>query len=231
VLLHELGYLYSDTDHGGGSHSFDQSDQGPNLPMNEGYATFFGCAVRQFAGVPDPGVYLDCSGGSGIGAGALQLRLDFETGFPFQSVIGGEADEVAIVCAQWDVIDSAANDDGGTLPAAPVPTRLAGCGALKWYGDSILLRAAAQSGETLFVLLGFAEGLTSIPGIVDLSIGNGYLYLLWTATLNVAGIAEVSVPLGLSIAGGLPAWLQGVVLGATPIFPLATTNVVQGKVF
>ena len=525
VLLHEAGHavgnLYSDTDHGGGSHSFGQSDQWPSLSMGEGYATFFGGAVRQFAGVPDPGVYIDCSGGPGVGPGALQLRLNFETGFPWTSLIGGEADEVAIVCALWDVIDTASTADGDALdddpvdgtflfpggrtgdqllwdsytgatvlaaedlsifqvfnglfldggaveydalvpcfdgfdirfyedaaepdndaasakplplghwspirtlysspasppvpgdgdvdqvtffveagqllevetrypggksdagtycdpflelygpdeqlialddnsgagrnarievattltgtfravvrslnsarptgsyelrarmlgplqpphissispsstetltagaltsvllggtgfagitqvsvggvlvesfwvtdddtiafvlpivdqlgklavqvkgPAgshsialkvsvAPQPTLLAGNGLIQWNYDTIQLRAAAQPGETIFVLLGFEEGLTSFPGIVDLSIGNGYLYLLWTANLNAAGIAAVSVPLDPSIVGGLPVWLQGAVLGATPIFPLATTNVVQGKVF
>lgn len=106
VQLHELGHVlhnvYSDSDSPGGSHGFGQSNQDPRLSLGEGWASFFGGAVRQFAGIDDPGLYMDCSGGS---SGFVQLRARFENAAPYGNTTGGEADEVAVSCALWDVVD------------------------------------------------------------------------------------------------------------------------------
>ena len=108
VQLHELGHVlhnvYSDSDSPGGSHSFGQSNQDPRLSFGEGWASFFGASVRQFAGVDDPGIYMDCSGTSG---GGIQLRARLENASPWGNSTGGEADEVAVSCVLWDVIDRA----------------------------------------------------------------------------------------------------------------------------
>ena len=116
VQLHEIGHvvhnLYSNSDSPGGAHFIPDSDQDPRLSYGEGYATFFAAAVRQFQGVSDPGIYVDCDGNGSTGFGSLQLRLRLENGNPFGSNIRGEADEAAVACALWDVVDTAATDDG-----------------------------------------------------------------------------------------------------------------------
>jgi len=156
VMLHEIGHvvgtLYSDTDHSGGSHSFGESDQWPSLSMGEGYASFFGGAVRRHAGYKEPGQYIDCNGGATTGPASLQLRLDFESGFPWASVTGGEADEVAVACSLWNLIDTAATDDGDTVDDDPVDGSFLFPGGLT--GDELLW--AAYTGATVLA----AEDLT-----------------------------------------------------------------------
>ena len=115
VQLHEFGHvvhnIYSDSDSPGGSHSFGQSDQDPRLSFGEGFATAFAGAVRNFTGVNDPGFYIDCSGTGATGAGTIQLRMRMENGSPFTNTTLGEADEGAVFCALWDLIDTEATND------------------------------------------------------------------------------------------------------------------------
>ncbi|QDU68729.1 hypothetical protein [Engelhardtia mirabilis] len=149
VLLHELGhvvgFLYSDTDHDGGGHFFGDSDQYPSLSMGEGYASFFGGAVRQFAGVEDPGIYADLKGGPSTGLSSVQLRLDFESGQPWASLIGGEADEVAVCCALWNLVDTAATTDGDTVDDDGIDGSFLFPGGLD--GDALLW--ASYTGQTV----------------------------------------------------------------------------------
>ncbi|MBM3976812.1 MAG: hypothetical protein FJ299_07460 [Planctomycetes bacterium] len=116
VQLHELGHvihnLYSDSDSPGGSHTFGASDQDPRLSFGEGWATFFAGAVRQHQELFDPGFYMDCNGGSTTGG--VQLSMRMENGTPYASLTGGEADEGAIFCALWDIVDTKTTNDGGT---------------------------------------------------------------------------------------------------------------------
>jgi len=115
VQLHELGHVvhnvYSDSDNPGGSHSFAQSDQDPRLSLGEGWASGFAGAVRSFAGVHDAGFYMDFDGDSSTGTSGIQLRMRFENGFPYAGSTGGEADEGAIHCAVWDLLDTASTSD------------------------------------------------------------------------------------------------------------------------
>ena len=115
VQLHELGHVvhnvYSDSDSPGGSHTFSQSDQDPRLSLGEGWASFFAGAVRQFAGVHDPGFYMDFDGDGSTGTGSIQLRMRFENGWPYGGGTGGEADEGAVHCALWDLVDTASTND------------------------------------------------------------------------------------------------------------------------
>jgi len=116
VVLHELGHvmqhLYSDSDSPGGSHSFSQSDQDPRLSMGEGWASFFAGAVRQHFGEPNPGFYMDCKGNGVTGPFSVQLKMRFEDGQPYANSTGGEADEGAVFCALWDLVDRADTNDG-----------------------------------------------------------------------------------------------------------------------
>lgn len=100
---------YSDSDGPGGSHGFAQGDQDPRLSLGEGSASFFAGAVRQHAGLFDPGFYLDADGHGGTGT--IQPRMRFETGSPFAGLTGGEADEGTVFCALWDVLDRADTND------------------------------------------------------------------------------------------------------------------------
>lgn len=114
VILHELGHvvhnMFSQSDSPGGTHSFGDSDQDPRLSYGEGWASFFAGAVRQFAGVFDPGIYLDANGTS---AGFIQLRARLENASPFTSSTSGEANEVGVACMLWDIVDTTATNDGG----------------------------------------------------------------------------------------------------------------------
>jgi hypothetical protein len=116
VQLHELGHvihnLYSDSDNPGGTHTFGDSDQDPRLSYGEGWASFFAGAVRQSQGLFDPGFYMDCNGASTTGG--IQLSMRMENGTPYTSASGGEADEGAVFCALWDLVDTKTTNDGNT---------------------------------------------------------------------------------------------------------------------
>src|SRR5262245_20801164 len=115
TALHEIGhvihFLYSDSDSPGGVHSFAQSNQDPRLSFGEGWASFFGGVVRKSYGDPDPGFYMDANNDGSTGPGSIQLRMRFEDGAPYGASTGGEADEGAVFCSLWDVIDDAATAD------------------------------------------------------------------------------------------------------------------------
>jgi hypothetical protein len=118
VILHELGHvvqnLWSDSDSPGGTHYFGDSDQDPRLSMGEGYATFFnGCVLDS---IGREGLYVDANGASQ--SGGYQLRLRMETVAPYAGDAWGAADEVAVACTLYDLIDdeqtadtSAGSDD------------------------------------------------------------------------------------------------------------------------
>lgn len=115
VQLHEMGHVvhnhYSDNDQPGNAHNFGESDQDPRLSFGEGWATYFAGAVRQFRGLANPGIYINCLGSGQLGAGSIQLRMRLEDGFPYTAETLGEADEGAIACALWDIVDGPAGDD------------------------------------------------------------------------------------------------------------------------
>lgn len=118
VILHEIGHvvhnLYSDSDSPGGSHGFSESDQDPRLSFGEGWATFFAGAVRQHAGYSDPGIYVDANGNGGTGLGGVFVRARLENTNPFSNTTGGEADELAVAAALWDLVDTTATPDPST---------------------------------------------------------------------------------------------------------------------
>ncbi|MGH7150008.1 MAG: hypothetical protein ACREIU_04895, partial [Planctomycetota bacterium] len=87
------------------------SNQDPRLSFGEGWASFFGGAVRKSFGDPDPGFYMDANNDGSTGPGTIQLRMRFEDGFPYGPSTGGEADEGAVFCSLWDVIDDPATAD------------------------------------------------------------------------------------------------------------------------
>ncbi len=144
VQLHEFGHvvhnIYSDSDSPGESHTFGQSDQDPRLSFGEGFATAFAGAVRNFTGVNDPGFYLDCSGTGSTGAGTIQLRMRMENGSPFTNTTLGEADEGAVFCALWDLVDTeGTNDNSAGTDDDPVDGSFQFLGGLN--GDELLWRS------------------------------------------------------------------------------------------
>jgi hypothetical protein len=112
VALHELGHLvllhWSDDDSPGGQHDFGDSDQEPRLAFTEGFATLFGGLVLDALGLE--ALYVDCSGSAQ--AGGVQLRLRLESVAPWAGECFGEADEVAVACALFDVLDDELAADG-----------------------------------------------------------------------------------------------------------------------
>ncbi|QDU68691.1 hypothetical protein [Engelhardtia mirabilis] len=111
VALHELAHLlyhlFVDEDQQGGSHSFGESDQDPRLSFTEGWATAFAALARDLAGFDDSGFYLDASGTGATGPASIQLRLRLEDGSPFIGSTEGEANEGAVACTLWDLVDGA----------------------------------------------------------------------------------------------------------------------------
>ena len=106
VGLHELGHvvhnLYSDSDNPGGSHTFGDSDQDPQLSFGEGYATAFAGMVMEWSG--REAIYLDAGGASQ--SGGVQLRARLETTQPYAQDSWGEADELSVACTLFDLCDT-----------------------------------------------------------------------------------------------------------------------------
>lgn len=150
VVLHELGhsmdFRYSNPSTPAGDHTFGQSDQNPALSLSEGFATWFAGAVRQWKGDPNPGFYFDGSGSNTTGLASVLLRADFETRAPFKGKTSGEADEVAVFAALWNVTDTAATDDGDLIDDDPVDGSYLFGG--RYTGDQFVLQA--MRGESMF---------------------------------------------------------------------------------
>ncbi len=112
VILHEVGHvvhnLYSDSDNPGGMHFFGDSDQDPRLAFGEGYATFFAGAVLNHFG--REALYVDCDGS--MQSGGVELRVDLETCAPYDETSEGAADELAVACTLFDLIDDEHAADG-----------------------------------------------------------------------------------------------------------------------
>ncbi len=111
VILHELGHviqhLYSDSDSPGGAHNFGDSDQDPQLSFGEGYATFFAGTVLDSLGME--ALYQDCSATAQVGGSQLRARL--ETVAPYALDSFGAADELAVACALFDLLDDEQSPD------------------------------------------------------------------------------------------------------------------------
>ncbi|MFT7464353.1 MAG: hypothetical protein ACI9EF_002708 [Pseudohongiellaceae bacterium] len=112
VILHEMGHVvhnqYSDSDSPGGSHSFGDSDQDPRLSFGEGYATAFAGAIFD-AAIDRQAIYLDANASSQNGG--VQLRMRLETASPYTAGTKGAADEVAVACTLFDIVDSEVSKD------------------------------------------------------------------------------------------------------------------------
>ncbi|HEX5009527.1 MAG TPA: hypothetical protein VFY71_03925 [Planctomycetota bacterium] len=106
VVLHELGHvvanLYSDTNAPAEMHTFGDSDEDPQLAFAEGYATFFSGAVQDALG--HEALYVDCDGS--VPVGGVQLRARLETVAPYADDAWGEADELAVACTLFDLVDT-----------------------------------------------------------------------------------------------------------------------------
>ena len=117
VILHELGHVIhnmysdSDSDNPGGSHFFGDSDQNPALSLGEGYATFFGSTIM-IEQIDRQAIYQDANGSSQTGGSQLRLRL--ENAAPYGGDARGAADEVAVACTLYDILDGAATSDSGS---------------------------------------------------------------------------------------------------------------------
>ena len=116
ILLHETGHAMSAkyggwSDSPGGTHYFEDNAQDPRLSWGEGWPTFFGCNVREWAGYNRPDVYLNSTGDSTTGH--ISFSYTLET--PTPATIGvGAASEVAVQASLWDMTDGDA-----TLDATP----------------------------------------------------------------------------------------------------------------
>ena len=112
VVAHESGHyareVYSATDSPGGTHRLSNCNQDLRLAWEEGWATYFGQAVRKHFILPNPHLYVKMT--AAPGAGNLDFYFDVETEVPF--LCDGAASEVTVYAALWDVIDSAATPDG-----------------------------------------------------------------------------------------------------------------------
>lgn len=112
VILHEIGHvvhnIWSDSDNPGGVHYFGDSDQDPRLSFGEGYATAFAGMVLEHFG--REALYVDSSPTAKIGG--YQLRLMLESTAPYTEGALGSADEVAVACVLYDLLDGPESLDG-----------------------------------------------------------------------------------------------------------------------
>ncbi len=112
VILHEIGHYmsvnYSRDDTPGGTHIItDQLDS--RLSWSEGWAHYFSCIVRRFAGTtlyPAPQNFVDNSG-----SGAAFFEIETPS---LSSTTIMAANEIAVAAVLWDIIDSA-NESFDTL--------------------------------------------------------------------------------------------------------------------
>ncbi len=113
VILHEVGHIihnaYSDSDSPGGTHFIGDSNQDPRLSLGEGFATFMAgvVMVEDLDRIP---IYMDANGSSQNGG--VQLRVRLETAEPFTTDAYGCADETAVACTLYDILDDELSNDG-----------------------------------------------------------------------------------------------------------------------
>jgi hypothetical protein len=111
VVLHEFGHFavfnYSASSNPALSHALADCNQEPALAWDEGHASYFGGAVRRYAGLPHPNLYVRTDGG--LGPGHLVLWFDLET--ESQYSCSGDQSEVSVFTALWDITDGPSTDD------------------------------------------------------------------------------------------------------------------------
>lgn len=150
VVLHEFGHVvdfrYSEPDSPGSSHSFGQSDQHPSLSLSEGFATWFGSTVRHDLGAGTSHVYFDGKGNALTGILSVELRANLETRAPFMGQTGGEADELAVAAALWNLVDTPETTDGDDVDDDLIDGGVLFAG--RWTGSQLVLQA--MRGATVF---------------------------------------------------------------------------------
>src|SRR4029079_18672423 len=111
--------VYSATSTNGGTHSLADCNEDAALAWEEGHASYFGCAIRRWAGFNHPNLYLRPDGGAG--AGHLVTWFDTETESQFSC--SGDTSEVSVFTALWDITDTATTlDFTPTQDDTPVDT-------------------------------------------------------------------------------------------------------------
>lgn len=111
VIAHEIGHivdsLFTAYNGGGGPHSFGDSDQNPALSLSEGFATLVTGVTELSLG--REAVYVDAA--PGAQTGGVQIRVRHESAVPYAGDAKGIADEVAVACSLYDLIDDGAAVD------------------------------------------------------------------------------------------------------------------------
>jgi hypothetical protein len=118
VILHEFGHFvafrYSEDDSPGGPHSLDESYD-KRLAWSEGWATFFALKVRAWRGDVEPRHYLDTTGEYILGPDTVRISYEIETpSVPYSPTpvsFLGDANEVSVSAALWDIADNPSQDD------------------------------------------------------------------------------------------------------------------------
>ena len=111
VVLHEWGHYvqnnYSKQSNPGGTNFLSDCAQDPRLAWEEGAASYFGNAVRRFAGLPNANLYIRTDGAPG--PGHVLNWYDLEN--PVQYVCTGDTSEVTNSRTLWDIGDGPATTD------------------------------------------------------------------------------------------------------------------------
>jgi hypothetical protein len=112
ILLHETGHAICAryggwSDSPAGAHYFEDNAQDPRLSWGEGWPTFFGSSIRDWAGDNRPDVYLNSTGDSTTGVIGYSYSLE-----TLPSGVGsGAASEVAAQACLWDITDGETTRD------------------------------------------------------------------------------------------------------------------------
>jgi len=111
MILHEWSHYimntYSKVTNPGGMHFLSDCAEDPRLAFDEGRASFFGCSVRRYNGMPNANVYVRTDGGSGPGHALNWYNLEDEE----QYACDGDTSEVANSRTLWDLGDGPNSTD------------------------------------------------------------------------------------------------------------------------
>lgn len=128
VILHETGHYIQSAfalcQSPGGSHYITDMNQDRRLAFSEGWATYYGSAVRRYHQEPGAHAFVRTTGGSG--AGNLDFSFDLEG--PSLPVFGS-FNELAVSACIWDLMDQA-HFEGGNWQLDDDP--LSGMGQMIW---------------------------------------------------------------------------------------------------
>lgn len=192
VVLHETGHYvqsaFSLCQNPGGAHYVTDMNQDRFLAFSEGWATYYGSAVRRHHQEPWAQSFVRTSGGSGAG----NLDFSFELEGPSMPVFGS-FNELAVGACFWDLMDRA-HQEGGHFILDDDPQ--AGSCQRIWNVMSEVLPETGEATMEVFWNSWLTAGQEQLAGAeaVFSSLGMEYREDAWEpADSKIAGATDLAV--------------------------------------